>query len=52
MAGGLLLAYTGVAVVAYAVWMILLNVVYQIGAFLLAYWLFGVLERRWRHAQG
>ena len=52
MAGGLLLAYTGVAVVVYAVWMILLNVVYQIGAFLLAYWLFGVLERRWRHAQG
>jgi len=52
MAGSLLLAYTGAAVAVYAVWMILLNVVYQLGAFLLAYWLFGVLERRWRHAQG
>jgi len=52
MAGGLLLGYTGVAVFAYAAWMILLNSVYQIGAFLLAYWLYGVLERRWRHVQG
>jgi CHASE2 domain-containing sensor protein len=52
MAGGVLLVYIAVAVAAYAVWMILLNVVYQIGAFLLAYWLYGVLERRWRHAQG
>jgi len=52
LAGGLLVVYTGVAVVAYAAWLILLNVVYQIGAFLLAYWLYGVLERRWRHVQG
>jgi CHASE2 domain-containing sensor protein len=52
MAGGVLLLYSAVAVAAYVAWMILLNIVYQIGAFLLAYWLYGVLERRWRHAQG
>ncbi len=51
LAVGAVLAYLGAAVLVYARWLVLINAVYQVVAFLVAYWAFGLLERRWRHGQ-
>lgn len=44
-----LLAYLGLAIVLYTSYGLLLNTAYQIGAFLLAYWLLGRLAARAAH---
>jgi hypothetical protein len=46
-----LVAYLAVALIVYVKLRILLNVVYQVTAFVLSSWLFTVLERRWSHAR-
>jgi CHASE2 domain-containing sensor protein len=50
LALGLVLAYLGIAVLVYVLWLVLINAVYQLVAFVLTYWAYGLLERRWRHA--
>lgn len=50
LALGLVLAYLGMAVLVYVSWLVLINAVYQLVAFVLTYWACGFLERRWHHA--
>ena len=49
LVASVLLAYLGLAIVLYTSYGLLLNTAYQIGAFLLAYWLLGRLAARAAH---
>ena len=49
LVASVLLAYLGMAIVLYTSYGLLLNTAYQIGAFLLAYWLLGRLAARAAH---